>query len=160
MNLGMNKIVRVGVVVAVLIVGVVFFVFFRLYQRDVQALTDFVAAYQKYDQAVSDFSKQVLAGAPALGDLEGEADHALVELTAAASAKISSMIKNEKALMRSILEIAVLSGKEAAALKTYQSATASKNGDLNTLAKAFGDLTNQRRAAYIHFRELSELRDK
>jgi hypothetical protein len=57
------------VLVLVVIVGIFFF-FYRLYHNDIKALENFVASYEKFDKAVSDFSIPIFAsnleGAPAL----------------------------------------------------------------------------------------------
>lgn len=113
------------VLVVVVIVGICFF-FFRLYQRDMKALGDFAAAYQKFDQAMANQS-------------EIEASTALIELKAKAAAlsNISSLIKNDKLIPPLALDIANLSAKELA-----------NPNDQN--------LTSQRKTAYARFMELGE----
>jgi hypothetical protein len=144
--------------IALITAAGVFFFFYRFYQHDMTALTDFTAAYENYDRAISAFSGPVFAskleGTPAVDDLERNADAALAELSAKASVKISSMIKNEKEVMSTALEIADLSGKELDALKAYQQAAADKQGDLVRLAKEFADLTSSRQTAYARLLEL------
>jgi hypothetical protein len=146
--------------IALIAAAGVFFFFYRFYQHDMTALTEFTAAYENYDRAISDFSGPVLAAnpasTPAADELERKADAALLELGAKASVRISSMIKNEKEIMSATLEIADLAGKELDALKTYQQAAAGKDGDLVRLAKEFADLTNSRRTAYARFLALGE----
>jgi hypothetical protein len=146
----------------VLIVGAnIFFFFYRMYHNDVKALEAFPAAYEKFDRAVSDYSTSVFAakgaGAPAADDLERQADEALVDLNTKASARLSSLIKNDADLMRTTLEIADFSGKELEALKAYQGTAADKQADLDRFAKEFGDFTNKRQSAYARFRELAGL---
>lgn len=57
------------VLATVVTVGVFLF-FYRMYHKDVKALEDFLASYEKFDKAISDFSIPVFAsnleGAPAL----------------------------------------------------------------------------------------------
>jgi hypothetical protein len=136
------------------------FIFYRFYQHDVQALTDFTTAYKNYDQAISEFSAAVLAAnhenALISAESERKADEALAALDQKASARISSMIKYEKELMGTMAEVADLSGIELDSLKAYQSAIAGKNADLNQFVQEFGDSMDKRKAAYAHFRELAE----
>ena len=140
-----------------------FFFFYRLYHRDVKALTGVLLAYEKFDKAVSDFSTRLLAqnlaGPPAANDPERKAEEALAELEAKASARISSLIKNDAELMKLTLEIARLSGKELAALKAYKRAAADMSADLPTLAKETADLARERQTAHARFRELAGLKD-
>ena len=157
------KIARPLLVIALIGIAGIFFLFFRFYQNDVKALEDFTAAYDKFDQAISDFSGPVLAsnleGAPAVDDLERKADEALVDLKTKAAARISSLIKNDAELMSITLEIANLSSKELDNLKAYRRAVAGKNTDLDRLAKEFEDWTNKRRNAYVQFQELGGLKE-
>jgi hypothetical protein len=150
-------------VIALILVAGFFFLFFRFFQNDVMVLTGFSAAYTKFDQAISDFSTPVftpnLSGAPATDDLERKADAALAELNTQASARISSLTKNDAELMGIMLQISDLSVKELDALKAYKKAAAGKNAGLDPLAKTFGDLTNQRKTAYVRFQELLGSKD-
>ena len=138
------------------------FFFYRLYHRDVKALTDFLAASEKFDKAVSDFSTRLLAQnlevPPPADDPERKAEEALAKLEAKASIRLSSLIKNDAELMKLTLEIARLSGKELAALRGYKGAVLDKNADLAGLAKELADLTRQRQTTYARFRELAGLR--
>ena len=148
---------------ALLILVPVVIVGFFFYHNDVKALEKFVASYEKFDKAISDFSKPVFVsnveGAPATDDLERKADEALAELNTKTSVRISSLIKNDAELMNTELEIADFSGKELDNLKAYKRAVADKNVDLGRLAKEFGDLANKRQTAYARFRELGGLND-
>ncbi len=141
----------------------VFFFFYRFYHNDVKALAGFSASYKKFDKAISDFSVSVFAsnleGAPASDELERTADEVLVELSIKASARLSSLIKNDAKLMSITLEIANLSGKELDTLKTYKKAVADKNADLDRLAKELIDVTNKRKTAYARFRGLLGLKN-
>jgi hypothetical protein len=114
MDMGpLNKYKALLIIALILLAGIFFF-FYRLYQNDVKALTNFLAAYQKFDQAVSNYSTAVFAsnqdGASAADALEQKTDEALAELNTRASVRISSLIKNDGELMRAALEIEELSG--------------------------------------------------
>jgi hypothetical protein len=152
-----------GLLILALVALAGLFFFYRLHRHDVKSLVNFSVAYKNFDKAISDFSIPVFApnfeGAPATDDLERKADEALVELNTKASARLSSLIKNDAELMSTTLEIADLSGKELDALKAYKRAVADKNVNLDRLAKEFGDLTNKRQSAYARFQELAGLKD-
>ncbi len=154
----MNK-CKVLFAIALILLAGVFIFFIRLYNQDVKALSDFLAAYQKFDQAISDYSAAVFApnkGNVSTADvLQQKADEALADLNAKASVRISSLIKNDAGLMRTALQIGELSGKEFDSLKACRSAAADKNAALDRLAKEHGDLTNQRQAAYNQFQKLA-----
>ena len=140
----------------------VFSFFYCFYYNDVKALTDFSDSYEKFDKAISDFSALVFAsnleGAPATDNLERKADEALVELNTKASARLSSLIKNDAELMSTELEIADFSGKELDTLSAYKRAIRDKRDtDVDGLAKEYGELTSKRKAAYAHFQELAGL---
>jgi tRNA A37 N6-isopentenylltransferase MiaA len=137
----------------VLVVAGIFLFFYRMYHNDVKALTDFSASYEKFDKAISDFSVSKT------DDLENRASDALAELTTKAQFRISSLIKNDPQLMDQALEVADLSGKELETLRAYKRAIQSKSPDVDRLAQEYSDLTSKRKAAYVHFRELAELKD-
>jgi hypothetical protein len=140
--------------IVVLVVSAGVFSFFcRFYHNDVKALENFLASYEKFDKAISDFSISKT------GDLESKAGDALSELNTKATFRISSLIKNDAKLMDQAREIADLSGKELDSLRVYKGAIQSKNADLDGLAKEYGDLTSKRKAAYARFRELGGLKD-
>jgi hypothetical protein len=138
------------------IAGIIFF-FVRMYQRDMQALTDFIASYQLYDQAVKAASEAVFAtngiSTSATGEEERQADAAMSDLKTKSSVQISSLIKNEKEAMRTMREIADLSDKEMSTLKAFQQ-TVGQDADRDVLVQAFHDLTKERQAAFAHFQEL------
>lgn len=121
----MKKYKLLLILALVVIVSVGLF-FFRLYQRDMKALGDFAAAYQKFDQAISN-------------DSESEAGKALIELntTATALSNISSLIKNDALIPPLALDIANLSAKELADPRNE-------------------GLARQRQTAYTHFLELGK----
>lgn len=148
------------IVVLVVLAGVFFF--FNLFQHDVRAIKDFSVSYKKFDKAISDFSGYLfsssLQGTSATDDLEYKAERTLVELSTKASAKISSLIKNDAEFMRTELEIADFSGKELDALSAYKRAIRDKRDtEWDRLAKEFNDLKNKRTTAYVRFQELVEL---
>ena len=157
------KITKALMVIALIGAAGIFFFFFRMGQHDTKTLADFPAAYEAYDQAISGFSKAVLAfdlgSAPATVELERKADEALVELNAKASERISSLTRHDAELMSSMQEIADLAKKEVDTLKATQRAAANKNADLDKLAKESVDLTKQRKTAYARFRELAGIKD-
>jgi hypothetical protein len=147
------------------LIGVVgiFFLFYRMGKNDAKKLADFSIAYEKFDQAISAFSKPVLAStsgaSPSTDDLERKADQAQAELKTKSSARISSLTKNDAELMRIALEIGDLSGKEDDILKAYKRAAADKHADMDTLIKELGDLTSKRQTDYARFLELAGLKD-
>jgi hypothetical protein len=85
--------------------GVLLF-FYRFYHNDVKALEDFLASYEKFDKAISDFF--IIK----TDDLERKAADAFIELDIKAALRLSSLIKNDAELMGQALEVANLSGRE------------------------------------------------
>lgn len=149
--------------ILVLVALIGFFFIFRLHYHDVKTLEQFSAAYKNFDKAIADFSESVLAskfeGTLATDDLERKVDEACIELDTKASAKLSSLIKNDSELMSTTLKIADFSREELDALKAYKRAPADHNVNLDSLVKEFSDLKNKREAAYAHFKELAGLED-
>ena len=135
------------VLALVVIVGVFSF-FSRMYHNDIKALKGFLASYETFDKAISDYSISKTA------DLESKARDALIELNTKATFRLSSLIKNDAELMDQALEVADHSGKELESLRAYKRAIQSKSSDLDGLAKEYGDLTSNRRAAYARFQGL------
>lgn len=154
---------KVLFVLALVLIASVFFIFYNMYHDGLKALEGFVASYEKFDKAISDFSLPVFVSnfedAPATDGLERKADEALFELNTKAHARLSSLIKNDAELMSTTLEIADLSGKELDALKAYKRAVVDQKVNLDSLAKESGELTNKRQTAYARFRELAGLED-
>jgi hypothetical protein len=148
MNMEIIKKYKVLLVLALLAIVAVFFLFSRMFHNDVKELTDFSASYEIFDKAISDFSSGETV------DLESKAGDALIELNQNASARISSLIKNDGQLMSTALEIADLSKKELDKLRAYKRAVESNRADLDGFAKEYGDWTSKRKAAYAHFRSL------
>ncbi len=154
----MLKKYRALLVIPLILLAGIFFFFYRMGSNDTKVLTEFQAAYGNYDQAISGFSKSIFAGAPAAGDVEQKAVEAQAELRTKASARISSLTKNDGTLMQVMLEIADLSGKELDAATEYKNAVGDQSADMNQLAGDFAGLTNQRQAAYARFLELAGLK--
>ncbi len=135
-----------------------FFILYRMGSNDAKSLAAFSAAYKTYDQSISDFSKSIFAGAPTSSDVEQKANEAQAELKTQASARISSLTKNDGQLMQVMQKITDLSSKELAAAAEYKNAVGDQSADISQLASAFADLTNQRQAAYARFQELAGLK--
>jgi hypothetical protein len=151
---------KVVLVFALIVTVGVFFFFYRMHNNDIKALEGFVASYEKFAKAISDLSVHVLASNPDLNktdDLESKAGDALIELNQNASARISSLTKNDGQFMSIMLEIANLSKRELENLSACKKAIQSKNADLNRLAKEYGDLTSKRKTAYASFQGLAPL---
>ena len=142
---------KVLLILALVVIVGVFFFFSRLYHNDIKALEGFVASYEKFDKAISDFSISKT------DDLESKASDALIELNTKATFRLSSLIKNDGLIPPSALEIADFSGKELESLQAYKRAIQSKNADLDGLAKEYGDLASKRKAAYARFQGLAPL---
>lgn len=150
-NIGKHKVLMI---LALGALAVAFSFFYRMYHDDINALTNFVASYERFDKAMSDFSISKT------DDTESEASVALSELNIKAAFRISSLIKNEKELMAQAREVADISGRELDTLKAYKAVVRSKNVDMNALAKEYGDLTSARKAAYANFWQLGPAGDK
>jgi len=147
-----SKATKIYIVLFVLILAVImgiFFFFYHMYQKDMKSLTDFVASYEKFDKAISDFSISKT------DDLENKAGYALLELKTKAAFRISSLIRNEGEAMKQAREVADFSVKEFDSLKAYKEAIQSKNASLDRLAKQYDDMTNNRKNAYARFQALA-----
>ncbi len=135
-------------VLALIVVVAIFSFFSRMYRNDMRSLEEFLASYKTFDAAISDFTS---SKTDALGSV---ANNALITLTAKATFRLSSLIKNEKETMNLALEIADLAGKELKSLQDYKEAIQNKDADVDTLAKAYDDLSSKRKAAFARFEEL------
>jgi len=153
MNMEIIKKYKALLIFALVVIVGVFFFFSRFYHNDTKALTDFVASYEKFDKAISDFS------IGETDDLESKAGDALIELNTKAAVRISSLVENDAEIMSKELEIAEFSGKELDNLRASKRAIQSKNADLDGLAKEYGDLNSKRKTAYARFQELAGLKD-
>jgi hypothetical protein len=144
-HLGLSLLVLVGL-------AGIFFFFYYFGRKDAQALESFIASYEEFDSAISDFS---VNGA----DLEEtKAVEALTRLQAKAVFRLSSLTKNDGELMSQAREITALSGKELESLRAYQRAARSQNADRDRLAEERGLLSGKRKAAYARFRQLGGLK--
>jgi hypothetical protein len=163
MNMEISKKSRWLMFFVLVVLAGLFAFFYHLYHGDVKKLADFSASYEKFDKAISGFPRRVsessFANMPAVDSWGGKADEALAELRARASARISSLIKNEAALMSIALEISDLAGKELEALKAYRRAVSGKDINADRLAKESADLTDKRQTAYARFRAQAGLKD-
>ena len=74
--------------ILVVAAGVLFFAI-RMYQDDIKALKAFMATYEGFDKAISDLSQSVA------DDSESQASEAVAGLSAKASLRLSSLIKND-----------------------------------------------------------------
>jgi LAS superfamily LD-carboxypeptidase LdcB len=142
----------------VLIVGFGFFIV-SMYQRDMRALTDFVASYQAYDRAIATASTPIFSGDeknPSTASAEEQqAEAALAILKDKSTARISSLTKNESEAMRTMQAIAQFAGKEMSTLEAYRQALAhNANGD--ALAQSFQQLTKERQSAFAYFQGLGQ----
>ena len=96
-------------IIIVLILAVpagVLMCFYRMYHDDITALKRFMAAYDRFDRAVS------LNGDSGRTEVSDTAGEAVIELQAKASLRLSSLIKNDGELMKQAREIADLSRRE------------------------------------------------
>ncbi|HMA53282.1 MAG TPA: hypothetical protein VKT17_02410 [Acidobacteriota bacterium] len=140
-------------VIVLALAAIVCFFFFRMYHDDIKALKSFMAAYEHFDKAISDYADRSGLDAPAKG---GEA---LIELQARASLRLSSLIGNDAELMDEAREIADLSRREMEGLKARDAGLKSLDPKLNAAKGREPDketeiLREKRRAAYARFREL------
>ncbi|MGZ5514175.1 MAG: hypothetical protein ACXW2O_03570 [Candidatus Aminicenantales bacterium] len=137
--------------ILVVAAGVLFFAI-RMYQDDIKAIKGFMASYADFDKAISDLS---LGGAD---DSENRAGNAVAGLSAKASLRLSSLIKNDAKLMDEAREVADLAQQELESLRTYKSAIQHENADVNELAEGSRILTEKRKMAYARFQELGGVR--
>ena len=146
-----NKPLKLGAVLVLVAAGI-FLLFLRMYQNDVKALKGFIAAYERFDEAMS---------TPA-----GNVDHAgmvpteeaLAELQARSFFRLSSLIKNEDELMDQAREVANLARGELEGLRACGEAlmdsTSAGVVEPSGLDPSGGHLREQRVAAFARFMEL------
>jgi hypothetical protein len=130
----------------------VFFFFYRMYHDDIKTLRGFIASYERFDKAISDLS---MSGAD---DIESKVGNAVIDLSAKASLRLSSLIKNDAELMDQAIEVADFARRELEGLRVYRSEIQNKNADLDGLAEESRILKGKRKAAYARFQELSGTR--
>ena len=150
----MAKLCKWPLILVLVLAAVVFLFFFRMYHDDIKALKGFIAAYEKFDQAVSDLS------ASASNNADGKAGESLIGLNAKASLRLSSLIKNDAELMDEAREIADLSRRELDSLKAQDAVLKSRDPGLKVAKRSEPDkevrvLREKRQAAYVRFQELS-----
>ena len=228
MKLEIIKKYKVLFVLAPVVIASAFLFFYRLYNKDVKALTDFIASYKKFDKAISDFSVPALASNPegartldqfnkiysritasmqdmrprrerlALAkeaislnnflldfldktdDFENKVNDALIELNVTATLRLSSLIRNDGQLMRTMLEIRDLSKRELENLNACKRAIWDKgeitnkllqkivddNGGLNGFINSSGQKNKQTKITIQNTdldrlsREFGDIRDK
>jgi hypothetical protein len=131
--------------------GVLFF-FVRMSHDDIKALKAFIVSYEQFDRTISDLTQ---SGAD---DSESKAGNAAAGLSAKASRRLSSLIKNDAELMGQAREVADLAQKELESLRAYQRGIQHGNADVVELAEGSRVLTGQRKAAYARFQELGGVR--
>jgi hypothetical protein len=123
-------------VLILVIAAVAILFFFRMYYGDVRALKGFMASYDRFDRSMS-----VIDDGGGTGALN-QAGEALIDLQTRASLRLSSLIKNDAALMAQARDVADLSRRE---FEVAQEAE---------LHEEFQTLHEKRIAAYARFREL------
>ena len=139
---------RLLIFILILAVPAGVLLFYRMYNDDLKAIKDFVAAYERFDQVVSDIS---VGGAD---DPESNAGSAAADLASKVSLRLSSLIKNDAGLMDQALEVADLARREIESLRAYRLGIKNENADVDELAEASRALTGKRKEAYARFRGL------
>jgi len=137
--------------ILVVAAGVLFFAI-RMYQDDIKALKGFMASYEQFDKAISELSQSAAA------DFESRAGDAVAGLSAEASLRLSSLIKNDAKLMDQAREVADLAQKELESFRAYQRGIRQENADVEELAEGSRILTEKRKMAYARFQELGGVR--
>lgn len=128
-----------GVVVLVLLaVAAILYVGLRMYRTDIKELKRFMAAYSRFDTAMTEDALR--AGHDEAGDVR----RALAELEAYAGMRLSSLIKNDGELMVQAREVAALAQRE------YQARTSG-------VGEEWTSLNEERKAAFFRFLELARL---
>ena len=122
---------------------------YRMFRHDIRSLTEFAASYEQFDKRMSDFSDHATEA-----DDEA-ADQALGDLAVRASMRLSSLIKNDGAMMRVARELSSAATKELTTLREYKRAALERNDDSAALLnRQFEDARSARKAAYAHFERL------
>jgi hypothetical protein len=120
----------------------------QMFDHDMQALRAFAAAYEQFDQRVSDVSGRFTEAN------QHAADQALADLTFRASMQLSSLMKNDGSMMRVARQVSDAATMELATLKASQRFAAEHQGDSAALLKQFEATRRARRSAYAHFERL------
>lgn len=120
----------------------------QAFDHDMQSLREFTAAYEQFDQRVSDLSERVTEAN------EHAAEQALASLALRASMQLSSLLKNDGSVMRVAREVSDAATMEFAKLKEFKRFTVERPGDSAALLNTFQDARSARKAAYAHFERL------
>ncbi len=123
-------------VVILVAAGAGLFLGLRMYREDLKELKRFLAAYDRFDTAISEVALQ------GPGAETADVRRALSELQGYAGMKLSSLIKNDGELMAQAREIADLAQREV-------------EGQTGRPGAGSGGLTEKRKAAFAHFLELA-----
>jgi hypothetical protein len=147
-----SKPFKSGAVLVLAAAAGVFLLFSRMYQNDMKALKGFLAAYERFDEAMPDPADKVHdAGL-------GPAEAALAELQAGSFFRLSSLIKNEGELMDQAREVADLAGRELDGIRTRDEALTGTISvgvvEPSGLDLSGERLKEQRVAAFARFMEL------
>jgi hypothetical protein len=132
---------------------------YRLGSNDVKAVTDFAASYKRFDTSITDLSTDAQTANPddrlIANEAERKADEALADLNTRATVKISSLTKNDGAMMNVARELSELSTRELEALKAYRRAVKDKNADsARTTFTSSADFRNRRKSAFVRWSDL------
>jgi hypothetical protein len=131
------------------------FVFFRMYQDDVKALTSFMASYRSFDRAVS----VVPADKGLTSSAADSARKAAADLQVKGSLRLSSLIRHDAELMDAMREIAGLAQTELERLIACDSAVRNGIPDSEELSRDREALRGKRQAAYERFEQLGGLKE-
>lgn len=141
-----------GAVLVLIGAAGVFLFFYRMYQKDMKALKGFIAAYERFEEAMPTAADEFLRAGL------GPAEEALAELQARASFRLSSLIKNEDQLMGQAREVADLARRELDALRVrreaHTGATSAGQAEALELDQSSRLLREQMAAAFSRFIEM------
>ena len=132
---------------------------YRLGSHDVKAVTELAASYGRFDISISDLSTDARTSNPddrfTANEAERKADEVLADLNAKAAARISSLTKNDGAMMNVARELSEVSTRELEALKAYRRAVREKNADsARTTFPSVAEFRNRRKSAFARWRDL------
>ena len=128
--------------------------YLHFYARGINALLAFSASHERFDRAIAEFSLN------RTDDLGRQAGEALSDLQARSTFRLSSLIKNDGALMGQAREIAGLARSEYESLQAYSRALQTQAVGADSLAKEFGVLHEKRKAAFARFKELGGIKER
>jgi hypothetical protein len=139
-------------VIAAVAAGSYFYLHF--YARGINALLIFSASYERFDRAISEFSLN------RTDDLGRQAGEALSDLQARSTFRLSSLIRNDGALMDQAREIAGLARTECENLQAYSRASRTQAVGMDRLAEELSVLSEKRKAAFARFKELGGIKER